>query len=751
MKRDDCSVHCGKRLEMFCEEFGCWKRVCARCVQEFHQGHRVIAYSELTNEAKSQKEKLIRAKKGDVMSLKKILEALDSLQIQLGTAQRRKKIEAKQAEINIAARIQKAVKDGESRFMELYEELLKVKTTLKECFDMQSQEVMRIPELADAVIAQGTLEDLQTFFEMCQNGVESNIEIVNYKKNVDWLRKNVEDFITINPLNLLFGFDKSIYEAADLTQVQIPETTVKIPLPCELPKNSTADKDPPRIQSAIGFTNKGHMRTNSTSIETTKATVKGGGRYLQKTTRNNRSSLDNTTTLVANANAQVGNAQKYRTIFNKTPAVPANKEKVGSKGAKVMHKKNPSDLAYGKKEFMKTGKVLSSNKKDNIKERKKMNTSIPSSTRNSKRSSICSSLETSQRKGTGLNLKAMKSSINSLRVQFELLSKAMKANLNTTLAIPSTINSILQHMVKQNNIPLAKFMQTLKSSMPSAIKSKAHSFEKLASFMRTIESIQAGIKEMAQNSLSKESRKHRLEVSADERFRLYSEESSIQEHKVENVSILEDEFKEYSRDNECSMNSFGAEIVSVQERRTEYPSLCAKLRSLGEKAGSIKERLNSVKTAARDSLFSELKQNVFNSLKDIVKRCELIRKVNKNTDELDTTKETSGELKMLVNIRDKENQEEPQQAAKQELLQEAMIELDRRKAELEKKDKETAHKILVAEEQWRQKLEEIQMENKDLIEEYDKCQSKYSVCVMYRLELLQYQYDELKRKYECML
>lgn len=725
MKREDCSVHSGKRLEMFCEEFGCWKRVCPRCAQEFHQGHRVIAYSELTNEAKSQKEKLIRAKKGDVMSLKRILEALDTLQIQLGTAQRRKKIEARQAEVNIAARIQKAVKDGESRFMELYEEVLKVKTMLKECFDVQSQEIVRIPELADAVIAQGTLEDLQTFFEMCQNGVESNIEIVNYKKNVDWLRKNVEDFITVNPLSLLFGFDRSIYEAADLTQVQIPEAAVKIPPASELLKNAAIDKDPPRIQSAIGFTNKGHMRTSSTSIETTKATVKGGGRYLQKTTRNNRSSLDNTTTLVANANAQVGNTQKYRTIFNKTPAVVANKEKAMNKGAKVMHKKNPSDLAHGKKEFMKTGKVPNSSKKDNIKERKKMNSSIPSSTRNSKRSSICSSLETSQRRGTGLNLKVVKSSINSLRVQFELLSKAVKANLNTTLAIPSTVNSIFQHMAKQNNTPLGKFVQTLKNSMAGATRSKAHSFERLASFMHTMKDMQTGIKEMAQSSLSRESRKHRLEVSADERFRLYSEESSIQEHKVENVSILEDEFKECSRDNECSMNSFRAEIVNVQDKRPQCPSLCAKLRSLGEKAGSIKVKLNSVKTAARDSLLPELKQNVLNSLKDIVKKCELTRKTNKNTDELDTTKETSGDLKMLVSIRDKENQEEPQQAAKQEQFQEAAAELERRKAELEKKEKEVAHKVLVAEEEWKLRLEEIQAENKDLIEEHDKCQSKY--------------------------
>jgi len=194
---------------------------------------------------------------------------------------------------------------------------------------------------------------------------------------------------------------------------------------------------------------------------------------------------------------------------------------------------------------------------------------------------------------------------------------------------------------------------------------------------------------------------------------LYSEESSIQEHKVETVSILEEDSKEYS------MASFKSEPISTRHIKH-------KLKDLSEKAASIKEKLSAIKSAAKDFLFMELKQKILKSLKNIVQKCEAFKRTNKSIEELDTTKETSGELKTLTSMKDKENQEEIQQVIiKNDLLRGIRAELENKATELEKKEKEMKNKILAIEEYWKLKLEEIQMENKDLIEEYDKCQAKY--------------------------
>ena len=194
---------------------------------------------------------------------------------------------------------------------------------------------------------------------------------------------------------------------------------------------------------------------------------------------------------------------------------------------------------------------------------------------------------------------------------------------------------------------------------------------------------------------------------------MYSEESSIQEHKVETVSILEEDSKEYS------MASFKSEPISTRHIKH-------KLKDLSEKAATIKEKLSAIKSAAKDFLFMELKQKILKSLKNIVQKCEAFKRTNKSIEELDTTKETSGELKTLTSMKDKENQEEIQQAIiKNDLLRGIRAELENKATELEKKEKEMKNKILAIEEYWKLKLEEIQMENKDLIEEYDKCQAKY--------------------------
>eukprot|EP00826_Nyctotherus_ovalis_P018266 TRINITY_DN1544_c0_g1_i6.p1 TRINITY_DN1544_c0_g1~~TRINITY_DN1544_c0_g1_i6.p1 ORF type:complete len:323 (+),score=111.13 TRINITY_DN1544_c0_g1_i6:113-1081(+) len=209
MQQPSCKAHPTQVLHKFCKNADCWTLLCPKCAAEHHRNHNIVEYGILSYEARSAKEKLLQAKKGDLMSIKRLLDGIDGFKGQLNDTQEKRREEANKLKINVANRIDKIVNEDAGKCGELVERLIRLQSSLKDFYEGQSQEMSKIPELADAVISKGTIEDLRTFFEMCQNGVETDAEIVECKKEVDLLREAIEEFVMVDPL---FEFDKALYE-----------------------------------------------------------------------------------------------------------------------------------------------------------------------------------------------------------------------------------------------------------------------------------------------------------------------------------------------------------------------------------------------------------------------------------------------------------------------------------------------------------------------------------------------------------
>lgn len=207
-----CEIHTEQRLARFCKNSDCWIKVCPQCANEGHKGHRIVEYETLTHEAMSVKENLIQVKKGDLLSLKRIMNNMAGLQSQLKEARERYREDKRVSELHILSRIENVAREEENKFKELDTLLAKFHKKLKETHNNQAQELDKIPELANAVVAEGTIDDLKTFFEMCQQGIESNTEILEYKKRADVLREDVEDFVMQNPFQFAFSFNRSLFE-----------------------------------------------------------------------------------------------------------------------------------------------------------------------------------------------------------------------------------------------------------------------------------------------------------------------------------------------------------------------------------------------------------------------------------------------------------------------------------------------------------------------------------------------------------
>eukprot|EP00826_Nyctotherus_ovalis_P009785 TRINITY_DN1258_c0_g2_i1.p1 TRINITY_DN1258_c0_g2~~TRINITY_DN1258_c0_g2_i1.p1 ORF type:complete len:580 (+),score=139.77 TRINITY_DN1258_c0_g2_i1:89-1828(+) len=205
-----CKAHQNQRLTKFCKNTNCWSRICPKCAIESHKGHQVVEYTILSKEARNAKEKLLQARKGDLVSLKRILDTVNTLSTQLKEAEEQQKEDKKLAEAYLLSKIEKAAEESTSRLSQLSETLHKLRKSLKASHDTQEHELQKIPQLADAVMAQGTAEDLKTYFEMCQQGVKSNSEIFEYKRNATLVREAVQRFAEVKPFDFAFRLDEFI-------------------------------------------------------------------------------------------------------------------------------------------------------------------------------------------------------------------------------------------------------------------------------------------------------------------------------------------------------------------------------------------------------------------------------------------------------------------------------------------------------------------------------------------------------------
>ena len=213
--QNDCKVHPDQKLIKFCKEDTCWEKLCPQCAAESHRGHNVIECKNLAQDAKNAKDKLIQSKRGDLMSIKRLISGIQLLKDKLKSIQLKRKGEKAQMEQQIMAELQRTEKEDKEKQKELQQITEKFFSQLSNYYNIQAQEMEKIPDLANAVITKGTIDDLRTFFEMCKEGSDNHSEILQYKNRSDTLKKDIEDFIIQNPFKSVTKLDKSLFESSN--------------------------------------------------------------------------------------------------------------------------------------------------------------------------------------------------------------------------------------------------------------------------------------------------------------------------------------------------------------------------------------------------------------------------------------------------------------------------------------------------------------------------------------------------------
>ena len=417
----DCNEHIGQKKPKFCMNLDCWKKICSKCATERHKGHNVIEYANLPREAKSVKEILIQSKKGDLMSIRRIIESINSFKIYLHEVKTKRKEEARLAVMNITERINKVSEETNQRFEELHNSILYFEETLKESYETQAQEVSKIPELADAVISMGTVDDLKTFFEMCQEGSETNAEVMKYKKTADYIRQNIEEFAMTDPLSFVFGFDKSIYER---------------------PKTSEGANILTNKAQSKGETKgvRKHARVNSTLIESSTANTSRNSHAKLSTDKSYTKSITGQT---RNSKTNLSNAKTPRELSKIiTTKLPNRKPIIASKvglspkctlreprTSKPNHEPHTAKTSSGAKGNLKSKEVAIFEIGSSLIDYSVANISIPSR-------EIHKELLKKFRK--------MKISVNEVKNQLKDTSMIFDKNFEAITHIPYTINRVLK-------------------------------------------------------------------------------------------------------------------------------------------------------------------------------------------------------------------------------------------------------------------------------------------------------------------
>jgi len=228
----NCKLHHGQKLRKFCMKPECWIKVCPKCASDKHKGHKVVDRAVLSQEAKVANNKLFQVKKSELVLIGQFIESTVNLRAQLKDMHEKRRNEIKAIESDLLAKMQKINRSEELKVTELENKMTTLEDKLKELHRAQTKEAERIPELASAVITKGTIDDLKTFFEMCQKGVEVNNELLEYKKKIDEIKENIEDYIIINPVNFLFEIgvlrDQDSINSSSKPNLTLPQPTEEI-------------------------------------------------------------------------------------------------------------------------------------------------------------------------------------------------------------------------------------------------------------------------------------------------------------------------------------------------------------------------------------------------------------------------------------------------------------------------------------------------------------------------------------------
>lgn len=363
----NCKVH-GQKARRLCKNPECWVRVCAKCASTAHKGHEVVEWSQVVQEANVAKDKLLQVKKGDLITVKRILDGMGSLDLQLSESQERRREDARRMQASVASRIARISEETELEYSGLKTRLADGRRDVDELHKSLLQEISKLPVLANAVIAKGTPEDLRTFFEMCNKGAEINGEIFDQKQSVDELKQSVEDFSAINPLAFSFAFDKSFTEEPTSSNIFSTQNlslhedrelnkTLSLGFPLKTPEESFASaakedsgkKTMHRVNSSVEMSSKRNKINTSFTAPTKEKNVPKSSASKRNMQAHKKCNSTSQSFAQLNKNRSYSNIQsKYNTLSTENHRAQSKKPAINSKVvstsdvSSTAHKRKPS-------------------------------------------------------------------------------------------------------------------------------------------------------------------------------------------------------------------------------------------------------------------------------------------------------------------------------------------------------------------------------------------------------------------------
>ena len=163
-----------------------------------------IDWLVLSQELKESKEKLVQAKKSDLISINHLIDEVKNLEMKLNEIHGKKKHKAKTFEETIITKLRKLIEEKETYYNELKAEIVELQSKLKGLQNVKLREIEKLPGLAETVLTTGTLSDLKAFFDICQKELENNEEISQCKKKTDRVKQIVESYMKTNSFDPLF-------------------------------------------------------------------------------------------------------------------------------------------------------------------------------------------------------------------------------------------------------------------------------------------------------------------------------------------------------------------------------------------------------------------------------------------------------------------------------------------------------------------------------------------------------------------
>jgi len=236
-KVSTCQVHPNQKARKLCKNPECGIRVCTKCINEEHKGHKVIEVSALPSEVENVKDKFLKAKRSEFSSIKSIRDEVYALNLRLENIQRKEEVRADD---------------------KLKSKLLGLMNEVNEAYSECNKNISEMTDLAKQVIDKGTDEDYILFFETCKGITIKTSNIKTHKKTIEMIREEMRKMYGQN--NVSFNGDKNSDEiklrlTASKDQINKPAVSkLKESVKTSIRNNSVKRMSTPRFQSSTKTT-----------------------------------------------------------------------------------------------------------------------------------------------------------------------------------------------------------------------------------------------------------------------------------------------------------------------------------------------------------------------------------------------------------------------------------------------------------------------------------------------------------------